>query len=483
MAEGIDIKVGVRNAAFHKGLDEMRAGTKKFKADLSNMLAGAIGFGAVTAAMQRTLAYADTIADLAQIHSVGTTELQQFGQAAEQNASSFGAMASAFQKMEVARSKALSGNQELIAHFQALGVSIEDLRNLSASEIMLKIGGSAMHTADMVAVLGKSSAELKTTLGGLADGSIELGAAMEEGTIQSLAKFSDLLKQVSNQITVWIGEAVVGFSTFWEKFTVMAVTGFRQTLAVVTGGSKAIWEAMKGNFGGARAEVARLMGELMRLNDVMKLQMSEYEPDDRKPKPKPRTEEEDPDDIAARKKKADDEAKKALEERQRKEKEIADARKREADEQRDFDISKMDSAGKVKALQEDKSKLLDDAAKLEDSDPAEAAKKRTEAIKLQREINAEMEKMAEASDRKAKEREEKKLEEEKAAEDKRRDAAAGIITDSLQSVGGGGSASSLTGDPAMRERQQQTQAQREIVQILRQFAAGAQPNNFPQPWR
>jgi hypothetical protein len=126
-------------------------------------------------AIKGVIDYGDKIADLSQRFAVSSDSLQKWGNVAEENGSSIEGVASALNKLEIARDKALAGDTELIAHFKALGVSVDDLKSKSGDDMLLTIGGSAMHAADMVATLGKSSLELVPTLEAVANGSAEFG--------------------------------------------------------------------------------------------------------------------------------------------------------------------------------------------------------------------------------------------------------------------------------------------------------------------
>lgn len=548
MADGISFSVGIRNAAFHQGLDSMRAGVQKFRGDLSNMFAGAVGFGAFTAAITKALTYADKVADLSEIYGVGTTDLQKLGQAAEQNASSMEAMAGALQKLEVNRSKALQGNDELQKKFLALGITMEDLQAASPADLMAKIGAGAMNSADMVAILGKSSLELVPALRAVANGSAELWDTMSDSEIKALASLNDRLKEIENTITVGAGKAIVWFSNQWQKETVAIVTLWKMVVDSVVAGAKIIGNALVGDFSGVKSNFSEWKENIRQLDETRQRTQAEIaspsddDDEDEKAAEKRRLEEEAAanrqEQLAQRVQRLRDaeaeaalnaleteekinaliaerarlmeitaangetneegveaaekllkvnqqleaEEKKAAEEAMRQEKAIADARADEAQAQLEYDRSLMDPADRMKSLQEEKQALLDQAAELEETDAAAAAKKRTQAIAVQRDIDAEGQKMADEAAAKQKELADKLLKEQEAKAQRERNAAANITVSSLQAVGGGGNIGAVSSaDPGLRESQEQTRLQRELVALFRSFGANA-PANIPNPW-
>ena len=507
MADGIAINVGIKNAAFKKGLDEMRQGATKFKGELGNMFAGAIGFGAITAAVSKTINYADTIADLAQRFGVGTTELQRFGQAAEQNGSSLEAVASGLNKLEIARSKALAGDEEMIAKFAKLNVSMEDLKSATPEQLLLKIGKSSMDAATMVGVLGKSSLELVPTLRALADGSAELGDAMDEGVIQKLAAVSDGMKALGNTITATLGGALVWLNDMWQTMTINAFAETQKMVELVTGGFSAMWAKIKGDSAGADAALKEMAENLLTIEQVRKESLGDLkEKPGRAARPTGDPEATDAADKEAGKReerlariaRAEEEAarnalegqakinalieerdrllqvaaehagtdaeldameeaqrlqrqieseqKKADEEQERRARDIAAARDEDRKDQERYDLDKLQGADKIAALEKKKAEADAEAARLEDSDAKAAAEKRMEARDIQRELD----------------RERANTGGEVEAPSTR---IARIAVSSLQAVGGGGLSGATGNDPSVRELTAQTRLLQELVRL------------------
>lgn len=149
---------------------------------------------------------------------------------------------------------------------------------------------------------------------------------------------------------------------------------------------------------------------------------------------------------------------------------IAQAREEEAKARREEQLEQMTPQQRIAKFQQEKNQLESDAKNLEETDPAAAAKKRTEAIALGKQIRDEQGKLDEESKRKAEELKSKMDEDAKKREESKRRAAE-VPVSSLQAVGGGGRAGpSSAADPVLRENQKQTQQQQEMVMLLRQLA-------------
>lgn len=540
MSEGISINVGIKNAAFKQGLEEMRGGIKKFKGELGNMAAGAIGFGAVAAAVTKTINYADTIADLAQRFGVGTTELQRFGQAAEQNGSSLEAVASGLNKLEIARSKALAGDEEMIAKFAKLNVSMQDLKSATPEQLLLKIGSSSMDAATMVGVLGKSSLELVPTLRALADGSAEFGEAMDEGTIQKLAAVSDGLKALSNTLTVTLGGALVWVSDTWQTMTINAFAETQKMVELVTGAYKNLWARIKGDSAGADAALKEMAQNLLIIDQVRKDSLGELtakpgrnarptgDPESADAADKQATKREErlekirkAEEDAARaaldgqekinaliadrerllataaenpgtdaeldameeaarlQRQIDAEQKKAAEEQARQQKDIADAREKDREDAERYDLDKLQGADKIAALEKKKAETDAAAGNLEATDPKAAAEKRMESRDLQREIDRERGSVDKEASRQKEEAAKKAEDDARKQQERDKSSGASIKVSSLQEVGGGGNVASAGNDPSVRELTAHTRLLQELVRLNSEKAT-LEP---AQPWR
>lgn len=233
---------------------------------------GGIGLGALAglgigAGIESVMAYAARIQDLSDQLGVSTDAIQHFGNAAEKNGSSLEAMGMGFRKLELARSKALQGDQELIQAFQRLGVSVIDLAKLKPEELMQRLGASSLDAADTVKILGKSALELRPTLAGIADGTVKIGQAIDAIDVKKLKEADDLFKQLGENSKVMGATVIAGAGTAFEVFRDKVKSSAKAAgEAVGAFGAKCLYvrDALKdlftGNFQGAKEDTALFQG-------------------------------------------------------------------------------------------------------------------------------------------------------------------------------------------------------------------------------
>lgn len=244
-------RLGLDTTGFKAGLKDAHSSFEKF----ARAAGVGISVAGVEEASRSLIEYGAKVYDLGQRFGVSTTAIQKFGNAAEENGSSLEGVAKGFNKLDIAISKALGGNGQLIKAFADLGVTVTDLRTLTPEELMLKIGKSSMNASDMVKILGKSALELRPTLAGLADGTIEFGEAIDSAMIQKLKEADKFWRQVWNNIRV-VAASALGSIIGEVKFITTGVVGmFNSMGTAVTAQFNAIKAAATGNFG----EVKRQM--------------------------------------------------------------------------------------------------------------------------------------------------------------------------------------------------------------------------------
>lgn len=217
---GIELGSGFNWGPIRTGVEQMRSfvnqSTAGIQKDIASMftpagVGGLISVAAIEGGISRIIEYGDKISDLAKRFGVSTTALQQFGNVAERNGSSLDAVAAAFNKLEISRSKALGGNKSVEESFAKLNVTFDDLKKLTPEQLLLKIGSSSMNAADMVKVLTKGALGLRETLAGLADGTEEFGKAMSPGAIAAADDLSDRLKLLKENATAAFGPPVLAY--------------------------------------------------------------------------------------------------------------------------------------------------------------------------------------------------------------------------------------------------------------------------------
>lgn len=211
-------ELGMNINPFLDGISRARREATKFGKDLGkdtgshlkDELAGAFGVGALVAFAHKTVEFGSAIQDLADRLDVSTTSLQEWNFAAQQNGASAENVTSFFEKIADAQTKALEGNEESLASFKNLGVTLQDLQKLRTQEIGQKIantikGGDIQQLShDLKEVGGRSATALVTAFkNGVDEAGAEahrLGVIIDEETISKMDQLGDRAQQVMQQL-------------------------------------------------------------------------------------------------------------------------------------------------------------------------------------------------------------------------------------------------------------------------------------------
>lgn len=191
------VSLSADTAAFQQGMKRAERQAKTSASSIQKSLglvkAGFAGFltgfslSTVFQATKASLEYAGSLGEIAQQLGVTTRELQVFRYAAGQNGASIEEADKALGKFSVSVSKALSGSKQAAAAFNAVGVSLDDLRKKSKTELigqiadrMKETGGASANAAAGVALFSRGFQKLIPLLDQGSKGFSELEAAAEQ---------------------------------------------------------------------------------------------------------------------------------------------------------------------------------------------------------------------------------------------------------------------------------------------------------------
>jgi hypothetical protein len=211
-------EVALDGSGFERGLSSMTEAAGSFKA----FIAGAFGTLAIEAAMRKTAETAKDLVNESLRLGVSIELLQVLKQAAKDGGKELGDMANMFEKIDVARDKALSGSKEgmaLLARFGQLGISREDLLHQSASALTMgpihqkALSISPENLDPILRAFGKGLVELiptlQTNFAELEKRMQGLGLIMDTTTAVKLTSFANGLDLVSNFIAAQFGPTLV----------------------------------------------------------------------------------------------------------------------------------------------------------------------------------------------------------------------------------------------------------------------------------
>jgi hypothetical protein len=213
---GMMTTLGLNIASFVGGLNHAteQARTKgnsianQLGGQVAGKLAGLVSIAAFEQLSERTIAYGSKVNDLATRLGMSTDAVQEWDYALKQNGSSIDTAVSFFEKLESSRKKALQGNEEAIAGFRRLGVSMDDLKNNRnlAGQISqaFKTGDPQALIADLREVGGRGAGEMIPTFAAgfdeLAESARALGLIMSEETIGKLDEMGDKFDTLKAQV-------------------------------------------------------------------------------------------------------------------------------------------------------------------------------------------------------------------------------------------------------------------------------------------
>lgn len=215
--------VSLDGSGFEAGLHKLGHKAREFGSELRQVALQAFGIYSVEAMLHKTFETAEELVSTSKRLGVGVEQLQVLKKAASENSTELEKVAGAFEKINVAREKALSGSplgQKLLARFGALGISQADLQSKSAQDLFLGPISQAAKTRSaedvgpiLKDILGKGAGQLipvlQTDFGELEKKLRDMGAIMSTETAVSLKLMSEEASMLSQIIVAQLGPAML----------------------------------------------------------------------------------------------------------------------------------------------------------------------------------------------------------------------------------------------------------------------------------
>lgn len=212
-------KIELDGAGFERGL--RKAGDSVSELAKTAVVA-AFGFYGVEEAIRKTVETATELVNESKRLDLTVEQLQLLRQAAKDGGTEMGTLASALEKVDIARAKALGGDRAALDAFAKLGVSQVDLKTQTAATLFTNQisgavkGGNVENLAPVLKeVLGKGFGELipvlKTDFDELGDKMHRLGSIMDTETAVKLKSAGDSLDLLKNIMAADLGPALISF--------------------------------------------------------------------------------------------------------------------------------------------------------------------------------------------------------------------------------------------------------------------------------
>lgn len=141
-------RVGLDGSAVQAGLTKIKGAVRSAASSMASTASGfaksqlgaAIGVAAVLQFARSTIAMGGQISDTATRLGISAEEVQKWTYAATQSGATAEDVTSFFEKLAVAKQKAIQGDKAAIQSFKALGVSMDDLKSKSIGDIGIQVG-------------------------------------------------------------------------------------------------------------------------------------------------------------------------------------------------------------------------------------------------------------------------------------------------------------------------------------------------------
>jgi hypothetical protein len=200
-------EIGLDGSGFERGLRKIGSDAA---ASVKNLAVQAFGIYAIEQAIAKTVETATDLVNESKRLSLTVEQLQLLRQAAKNGSVEMDTLATAFERLDVARARALGGDKLSMDAFAKLGITQPELKTqTSASLFMGKISEAAktQNTENLAPVLreifGRAFGQLlpvmKTDFGELGSDMHKFGAIMDAETavkLKDLGNSFDLLKQI-----------------------------------------------------------------------------------------------------------------------------------------------------------------------------------------------------------------------------------------------------------------------------------------------
>jgi len=213
-------KLALDASGMDRGLQSAGASVDKFAKQAGTALAGAFTFTKIIQGFSSAIEKGDQLQDIAEKFGVSASKLQLLGNAASVFGSDLDQVSAGLNKLSLAQQKAISGesgSEALVETFAEVGISMEELKSMTAEDIFLKISDSFASGANdgrqfiiVNELLGKAQTDLIKVMNQGSAAIIEQGTAMgvmSDQTIASLSAASDSIKKFQSLLSLGFGTA------------------------------------------------------------------------------------------------------------------------------------------------------------------------------------------------------------------------------------------------------------------------------------
>ena len=221
-------ELGLDGSGFASGLRRAEGLAQGAASSIGRTIVGLVGVGTIGLAIEKTVESAKQLVDASERLGIGVESIQVLRKAAADAGAEFSNLEKAFERIDLARRKALTPGevgQDARRAFAGMGIGAEQLRSMTAAQLFT---GPMAHMAQRrnpeeigaylrgmgIKDFGELIPVLKTNLEALAKSMKEYGALTDAVTAVKLKNLGDEFTMVSQVITSHLGPALVRLAEF-----------------------------------------------------------------------------------------------------------------------------------------------------------------------------------------------------------------------------------------------------------------------------
>lgn len=285
-------ELGLDGSGFEAGLKKAESATHHLTESLKGFVIGAVGIATVEQAISKTVETAKELINTSKRLAIAPEQLQVLRQAAKESGTELDALASFFEKIDIARQKALGGGatgRNMTAMFGAVGITPTMLHNQTAAQLAMGPISQTVRSRNPeelgaifrelgVKGFGPMIAVLKTDFGELGKKMKDMGAIMDTETAVKLKLLSDEFEMIGQILISQLGPALLLFVQALYVGILQLGSKIAQAKAFMEGGTKN--DSANENFGWGEKLTQWIVVGGIKLGD--KLKYAKEDPESRK---------------------------------------------------------------------------------------------------------------------------------------------------------------------------------------------------------
>ena len=232
-------KIGLDASSFSAGINKAKSSVASLRSSIGSsvgsQVGGMLGVASIVAYAKSTVDLGGKISDTSARLGISAEELQRWTFAATQTGSSAEDITSFFEKLAVAKAKALAGDKAAIASFKALGVSMDDLKKKKVADLAVQVG-KTMQTGNVEDLLpslksvgGKSAGALIPAFKSDFENVMASAPVMSNEAVAKMDDAGDKIDEAMLRLRVPMAELLAALTPLIEFF----VDGVRMIIAVL----------------------------------------------------------------------------------------------------------------------------------------------------------------------------------------------------------------------------------------------------------